>query len=376
MYGESPQPQQSISTATSVDHEHGNRRTLAWPAAEHVSPSNGISTTTPTAIPVKPETQDRPSQRQFAISQIPQAPASSRVYATGRKASLPAALPGQKGHYVNEAATELLSSAVSNSPDVLQEVANIAGHSNKLMKAKGCSASTESSLNQPASSQQQTRNNSLAASSIRQSGGSGMSAKDAASEGEQHGISTGPATPTRALSDVDCMRAQRVWSRLRFIRAGWFTADEAMSYVSYYYQYLAPLSPIVIPDFRSPTTHYRLLAEEPVLAITILTIASRFMKLTGNGAPSRQIAIHDKLWSYLHTMVERLFWGQEGSGNNNRWNRRRDQNAHPPANWTYRSGPLRTLGTVEALLLLTDWHPRSLYFPPGDDENALLDADP
>jgi hypothetical protein len=36
-------------------------------------------------------------------------------------------------------------------------------------------------------------------------------------------------------------------------------------------------------------------------------------------------------------------------------------------------GSLRTLGTIEALLLLTDWQPRALHFPPSDDENGLLD---
>jgi hypothetical protein len=30
---------------------------------------------------------------------------------------------------------------------------------------------------------------------------------------------------------------------------------------------------------------------------------------------------------------------------------------------------------VEALLILTDWHPRNLHFPPGDDENTLLDRE-
>lgn len=47
----------------------------------------------------------------------------------------------------------------------------------------------------------------------------------------------------------------------------------------------------------------------------------------------------------------------------------------PPTGKGNLKGHLRSLGTVEALLLLTDWHPRALHFPPGDDENTLLDMD-
>ncbi len=37
-----------------------------------------------------------------------------------------------------------------------------------------------------------------------------------------------------------------------------------------------------------------------------------------------------------------------------------------------RKGSLRTLGTVESLLLLTEWHPRSLHFPPNDATDELM----
>ncbi|KAI2100311.1 zinc finger transcriptional activator, partial [Ophidiomyces ophidiicola] len=176
--------------------------------------------------------------------------------------------------------------------------------------------------------------------------------------------------------------ARRAWSRLRFVRAGWFGVDEAMAYIAYYYDHLAPLTPIVLPDFRRPAAHPSLLAEEPVLTVTMLTIASRHMKLAGNGATSRAYSIHEKLWSYLKGMIERLIWGQEKFGAPAAQPRpfppaaaaaAAAAAATPPSK---RSGNLRALGTVEALLLLTDWHPRALHFPPGDDENTLLDMDP
>ncbi|WEW61127.1 zinc finger transcriptional activator [Emydomyces testavorans] len=111
----------------------------------------------------------------------------------------------------------------------------------------------------------------------------------------------------------------------------------------------------------------------------MLTIASRHMKLSGNGAISRAYSIHEKLWSYLRGMIERLIWGQEKFGSSGLPSARPRQFNLTMSVFGQQSklnGNLRSLGTVEALLLLTDWHPRALHFPPGDDENTLLDTDP
>ena len=117
-----------------------------------------------------------------------------------------------------------------------------------------------------------------------------------------------------------------------------------------------------------------LLTEEPILAIALLAIASRHMKLNGPGAQSRAYSIHDKLWTYLRCMVERLLWGQEQFGGGFCGGGAVKVRESKAGQITWK-GSLRTLGTVEAILLLTDWHPRALHFPPGDDENRLLDAD-
>ena len=163
------------------------------------------------------------------------------------------------------------------------------------------------------------------------------------------------------------------WSKMRFVRNGWFTAWEAMQYVEYFYENLAPMTPVVFPDYRSPFKHYSLLADEPILALAILAIASRHMQLSGHAAVSRSYLIHDKLWNNLRRQVERLLWGQEqfgggfcGGGNGTGLR----ESTSGQLTW---EGSLRTLGTIEALLVLTDWQPRALHFPPSDDENGLLD---
>ena len=161
--------------------------------------------------------------------------------------------------------------------------------------------------------------------------------------------------------------ATETWSRLRFVRAGWFTPEEGMAYVQYFYTHLSPLSPVLPPDYSSFENQSRLLNDEPMLLVTILTIASRYMQLRGAGGKSRSFWMHDKLWDYLQSTITRMFWGQEqfgggfcGAGN-----------ASPQDADAQRRG-LRTLGTVESLLLLSDWLPRSMHFPPGNDGDELL----
>lgn len=108
--------------------------------------------------------------------------------------------------------------------------------------------------------------------------------------------------------------ALQAWSRFRFVRAGWLTAKEAVAYIDYFYEHLAPLTPIAPPDFHSPSSHPQLLSEEPMLTLTLLTITSRFMKLRGPASQSRSFIIHEKLWMYLQGMITRMFWGQEQFG--------------------------------------------------------------
>lgn len=67
----------------------------------------------------------------------------------------------------------------------------------------------------------------------------------------------------------------------------------------------------------------------------------------------RRFFIHERLWTHVQHLILRILLGQEKNS----------------------KGKTRTLGTIEALLLLTDWHPRSLAFPPpidGWDSDLLV----
>ncbi|KAI4163394.1 MAG: hypothetical protein LQ342_002901 [Letrouitia transgressa] len=74
--------------------------------------------------------------------------------------------------------------------------------------------------------------------------------------------------------------------------------------------------------------------------------------------------IHERLWNYLQNMISRMFWGQEqfGGGFCGAGSRHK----------SVLKGGLRNLGTIESLLLLSEFHPRSMHFPPGDDGDDIL----
>ena len=147
-------------------------------------------------------------------------------------------------------------------------------------------------------------------------------------------------------------------------------AEEAIAYVHYFYDKLQPMTPVVLPNYRDVGQHLELLRSEPVLSLAILTIASRYMQLSGPAAATRQYSIHEEMWKALTHKVQYLLWGQERFGGEGSSKPR--ELANGQLTWT---GSHRTLGTIEALMLLTDWQPRALHFPPGNDDVQLLDHD-
>ncbi|KAK2767068.1 hypothetical protein FQN54_006387 [Arachnomyces sp. PD_36] len=137
----------------------------------------------------------------------------------------------------------------------------------------------------------------------------------------------------------------RTWETCRFVRMGWFSAREAVTYIDAFFQNMAPLSPI-LTDFHSRhENHCLLVTQEPMLCCTILMISSRYHTLPGVGGASRGFSIHHRLWQHCQHLIMRLILGQEKGS----------------------KAKTRTIGTIEALLLMTEWHPRALHFPPESD---------
>ncbi|RPA92676.1 hypothetical protein L873DRAFT_155934 [Choiromyces venosus 120613-1] len=213
-------------------------------------------------------------------------------------------------------------------------------------------------------------NNSFSSSYARRRAGSNSTTSP--------GMQVGRPGTARSLSistiheDKDGLdKALRAWNKFRFVKAGWFTAREAIQYVEYFYKHLHPLSPTLtspsLQHISHSSHHPSLLRLEPFLTTIILLITSRYMILPGPGGLSRSYAIHDMLWREVRGGCEGLMWGGGWGGlgtpsSNNPSHTHSIKVAHG----------LRTLGTVEGLLILTEWHVRGLHFPMDVEEGDWM----
>ncbi|KAK6507100.1 hypothetical protein TWF481_005549 [Arthrobotrys musiformis] len=253
-------------------------------------------------------------------------------------------------------ASTLLNTEIYNTPDALALLFEAVGRSSHISPINHPSTSATSSA--PRRSFDQSILDPTLISNIEDS-------DEEENILEEHGVENGPTmdpksptSPTSAHPSTSSSRTKdddpfkmypqdsiavslKAWAKYRFVIAGWFTPQEALLYMTYFYNHMAPMSPIFTGYYSDPSTHEELVTTEPVLATTLLTLASRYCLLPGAGGLSRSYAIHDKLWRNLQSLFQRLMWGSEKR--------------------------MRTMGTVLALVALTEWHCRGLHFPGEDD---------
>lgn len=136
-----------------------------------------------------------------------------------------------------------------------------------------------------------------------------------------------------------------------------------------FFEHHHPLSPLLTTTYAQHSTHPSLLQHEPFLATTLLAISSRYVNLPGPGGHSRSYAIHDMLWRELRRGLESVIWGGGGGGPPSRGGLAGVNSSGSQGSGASSSQGrgLRTLGTVEALMVLTEWHVRNLHFPVGGE---------
>ncbi|KAL5356829.1 hypothetical protein BJX96DRAFT_162703 [Aspergillus floccosus] len=108
---------------------------------------------------------------------------------------------------------------------------------------------------------------------------------------------------------------------------------------------MAPYTPIITDFYSHHTNHYWLITQEPTLCCVILLISSRHNVLSNAGGSSREQSIHNRLWQHCQHLILRIMLGQEKLS----------------------KAKTRHIGSIEALMLLAEWYPRALHFPPEND---------
>ncbi|KAH7144519.1 hypothetical protein B0J13DRAFT_555417 [Dactylonectria estremocensis] len=177
-----------------------------------------------------------------------------------------------------------------------------------------------------------------------------MASSTASPENIPSVTATGPIYFSPASYDI-----LKVWRAFRFTRMGWFTAQEAITYVDLFSKNLAPLSPVSRDFDLSHGSHFKLITQEPLLCSVILMISTRYHILPGTGGVARNTILHHRLWEHCQHLVMRIMFGQEKRS----------------------KAKTRTKGSIEALLLMIEWHPRAIHFPPASDgwDSSLIISD-
>lgn len=139
---------------------------------------------------------------------------------------------------MNRTAVELLSPAISNSHDALHLLSEAAGRTEDLNRY--AARHSTSSFASPMSPLNQTTTPKSTAGSFsrpsRPSGGMSLGpyfpANGSHASDQPIADGRGPGDSTSAFPDAGFLDAVKAWSRLRFVRAGWLTVEEAMAYVA------------------------------------------------------------------------------------------------------------------------------------------------
>ncbi|KPI45661.1 Transcriptional activator ARO80 [Cyphellophora attinorum] len=161
-----------------------------------------------------------------------------------------------------------------------------------------------------------------------------------------------PITPSTLVPSTS--RLLDLWRKHRFVRYGWLSAQEATTYVELFFRNILPLSPLASALSVDSSRGAQFILEEPLLSSTVLTISTRYHILSGMSGASRAEFLHKRLWNTCQSLIQRLLFGQDKF----------------PAS-------TRSIGSIKALLLLTEWFPRALHFPPeneGWDASLAIDA--
>ncbi|KAF5573955.1 ARO80-positive transcription regulator of ARO9 ARO10 [Fusarium pseudoanthophilum] len=170
-----------------------------------------------------------------------------------------------------------------------------------------------------------------------------------------HAYNDPSATPSReshvpsitsptGISDIALTR-DRAWKNFSLIRKGIVSQPEVMDYLSFFFDQLWPLKPVVPSYYRDRTTYGQLVTDEPLLVVCLVTLSSRYFPLPGDHGEIRSERIHWQAWRILQRSLQSVMWG---------------------------STTTRSLGAIASMLLLIDWHVKAINnpsdFTEGEDE--------
>lgn len=219
-----PPPSQPTYTTTPVDHDSVTPSQRKW--SEPSIPS--------ARLPIPHSSQSRVSQpsisstiyqRHHSFAENTRNTTSSHTLSGGEQ-------------MMNTTAVDLLSPAISNTHDALHLLSEAAGRTEDFNRQQmeyrytaPQSSSSAYTSTSPMAQMSTPGKTSGTTPNSQPAGSLGWYHDRRSANADQPAGQRGPIL-SKAPESADYANARRAWSRLRFIRAGWFTVDEAMNYIA------------------------------------------------------------------------------------------------------------------------------------------------
>ncbi|CAI4059236.1 Aro80p SKDI_04G6280 [Saccharomyces kudriavzevii IFO 1802] len=139
-------------------------------------------------------------------------------------------------------------------------------------------------------------------------------------------------SPTRKIEDFDYIGPDNL-----------LTKEEAIELIEAFFLTMHPFFPNIPLQLHDPKE----LAEYPILFCAILTVSARYHRFDTLGLYNgenglRHIEVHDKLWVYCQKLISQTIWAEAST---------------------------RSIGTVLAFIIFTEWNPRSIHYKWSDYAN-------
>ncbi|GAV54034.1 hypothetical protein ZYGR_0AK05360 [Zygosaccharomyces rouxii] len=137
---------------------------------------------------------------------------------------------------------------------------------------------------------------------------------------------------SKKLTDVDYIGPSKLLSE-----------DEAIRLIDIFFLTMHPFFPHIPLQLQDPHE----LVRYPILLCAILTISARYNSFDELGfydgeAHNRNIEVHERLWIYCQRLISQTIWAEAST---------------------------RSIGTVLAFLLFTEWNPRAIHWKWSDYAN-------
>lgn len=161
---------------------------------------------------------------------------------------------------------------------------------------------------------------------------------------EGEGTSRKTAHLIKKLSSVRPKSSIKL-SSLEFVGApGQLSEEEVIKLIDVFFLTMYPFFPHVPLQLQDPKE----LARYPLLLCSIVTVSARYhtfceIGLKDNENGSRNLEVHEQLWVYCQRLISQTIWAEAST---------------------------RSIGTVFAFLLFTEWNPRAIHWKWADYANS------